>query len=262
MKKLLPLLLLSLLLIYSNKSFGQIDVNLSAIDDNQIIPFNDIFETYGLNKNLPTMVITWSGEWCPPCINLINRYNDCDLSMINIITVNVDSPDMLDGALDKGYHLKWDKTLNFHANIGEDKRGLDYIFNIKSAPLILYMEQGNINAAVISYSLYPYRLIEKGKIRDINFIWNSAKDLNGLAWSLYENDDNMANLEEAKKWIIRSLELDTTYHNMDTNAALLFKTGEYTQALKAAKEAIELAQENDMDYSSTTDLINQIIEKL
>jgi tetratricopeptide (TPR) repeat protein len=182
--------------------------------------------------------------------------------MVNIITVNVDSPDELDGVLEKGYHKNWDKTINFHANIGEEKKGFDYIFNVTSAPLILFMEQGNINAAIISYSLYPYRLIETGKIRDMNFIWNSTKDLNSLAWSLYENDDNMANLEEAKKWIIRSLELDTNYHNMDTHAALLFKTGEYTQALKAAKEAIELAQENDIDYSSTTDLINQIIEKL
>jgi tetratricopeptide (TPR) repeat protein len=262
MKKLLPLILLFLALTYSNKSFSQIDVNLVDIENNQTIPFSEIFATYNLNKDIPTMVITWSGEWCTPCINLINRYNDCDLSLVNIITINVDTQDVLEGVLDKGYHLKWDKTINFHANIGEGQKGFDYLFNVTSAPLILYMEQGNINAAVISYSLYPYRLIETGKIRDVNFIWNSAKDLNGLAWSLYENNDNKDNLEEAKKWVNHSIELDKNYHNMDTHAALLFKTGEYTQALKAAKEAIELAQENDIDYSSTTDLINQIIEKL
>jgi DNA-binding ferritin-like protein len=39
----------------------------------------------------------------------------------------------------------------------------------------------------------------------------------------------------------------------------LFKTGKYTEALKKAKEAIEMAKEND---DSTTELINEIIEKL
>ena len=74
--------------------------------------------------------------------------------------------------------------------------------------------------------------------------------------------DDKSKLEEAKEWVIRSIELDKNYSNTDTYAALLFKTGVYTKSLKVAKDAIEIAKENDEDYSTTTDLINAVIEKL
>jgi tetratricopeptide (TPR) repeat protein len=96
----------------------------------------------------------------------------------------------------------------------------------------------------------------------VKFIWNSFDDLNSLAWKYYRTENSMEKLEEAKKWVVRSIELNKNYNNIDTYAALLFKTGKYTEALKKAKEAIEMAKENDENYDSTTELINEIIEKL
>ena len=260
MKK--QLIFLVLFLTFTNITFSQIDVNLTDLKKNKTLSFNEIYSEYNIDKNLPTLVITWSGKWCFPCIRLINRYNKCDLSMINIITINVDNKDSLDDVLDKGYHLKWDKSLNFHGNVGNGKKGFDNIFNVSSAPLILYLEKGKINDALISFEIFPYRLLQVGRINDINFIWNSSDDLNSLAWKYYETESSIEKLEDAKKWVIRSIELDKNYNNIDTYASLLFKTGRYTEALKKAKEAIELAKENEKNYDSTTELINKIIEKL
>lgn len=260
MKK--QLTFLSFFLILTNIAFSQIDANIIDLKNNKTVRFDEIFTTYNLNKELPTFVITWSGNWCYPCRILIDRYNKCDLSKMNIITVNVDNENSLEDVLKEGYHLKWDKSLNFHANIGNDKKGFDNVFNVSSAPLILSLENGNISDAFISYNLLPYTLLQIGLIEDVEFIWNSALDLNSLAWEYYESVDDPNELEEAKKWVIRSIELDKNYHNVDTYAALLFKTGKYTEALKKAKEAIEIAKENDQEFDSTTKLINEIIEKL
>ncbi|PZX46856.1 TlpA family protein disulfide reductase [Algoriphagus chordae] len=249
-------------IMVSNPTFSQIDVNITDIETDETIPFSRIYETYKLDKELPTLVITWSAKWCSPCMQLIERYNKCDLSMLNVITVNVDTEEYLDEVLDDGYHQDWDNTYNFHGNIGEDEKGFDNVFNVKSAPLILYLDNGKINDATVSYSVYPYKLLQAGRINDIEFIWDSAEDLNSLAWSYYNTENDPARLNEAIKWVKRSIDLRENYSNTDTYAALLFKTGEYTNALKAAKQAIEIAKSKGQDYESTTDLINKIIEKL
>ena len=123
MKK--QLIFLALSLILTNITYSQqIDVNITDLKNNKTVSFNEIYSEYDIDKEIPTLVITWSGQWCFPCIRLINRYNECDLSMVNIITINVDNENNLQGVLEKGYHLEWDKSLNFHANIGEDKKDL------------------------------------------------------------------------------------------------------------------------------------------
>ncbi len=260
MKK--QLAFLAFFLILTNTAFSQIDVNITDLKNNKTVQFSDIYTEYNINKELPTLVITWSGKWCFPCIDLIKRYNNCDPAMINLITVNVDRANSLQEVLKKGYNLKWDNAINFHANIGKNKRGFDNVFNVSTAPLVLYLENGKIQDALTMRTLYPWKLLEAGRINDVKFIWNSAYDLNSLAWSYYENENSTAKLEEAIKWIVRSIELEKFYANIDTYAALLFKTGKYTEALKKSKEAIEKAKEDGEDYNSTTELINKIIEKL
>ncbi|HBK82878.1 MAG TPA: hypothetical protein DDZ41_04660 [Flavobacterium sp.] len=257
-------ILLTLIVLFSLNSSvvnGQIDVSLTEIKTGQSTGFNWIFDTYNINKKVPTIVITWSGEFCMECIDLINRYNSCDLSKINIITINIDYEKDLDKVLAKGYHLKWNKSFNFLGNIGK-KGGFDFVFNVNNAPMLVYIMDKKIIEIDFGLKVYPYFLVEKGIINDVKFIWNSQKDLNELAWSYYKNEKDVTLLEEAKKWAIRSIELDKNYNNTDTLAALHYKTENYTEALKMAKQAIEIAKASKIDFSSTTNLINQIIEKL
>ncbi|WP_100611106.1 tetratricopeptide repeat protein [Confluentibacter lentus] len=261
MKRLVSLIAINLFLIYSQSVSGQIDADLTDLKTGKNTGFRYIDNIDGINKNAPTLLITWSGEFCLPCVELINRYNSCDLSMLNIITVNVDYEKDLDKVLAKGYHLKWNKSFNFHGNIGK-KGGFDSVFNINNAPMLIFLDNKLILEIGFSPAAFPYLLVQNGFINDIKFIWNSPKDLNELAWSYYKNENDKDLLEKAKTWAIRSIELDKNYNNTDTLAALLYKTGNYTEALKMAKQAIEIAKINNTDYNTTTNLINQIIEKL
>lgn len=261
MKK--QLTLLSLFLLFANIAISQIHVNLTDLKTKETVAFEDIYSTYNLNKELPTVIITWSGLWCGPCISLINRYHKCDLSMINLITINIDKEDVLEDVLKEGFHSEWDNSVNFHANFDDKKsQGFNSVFNTSSGPLILILKNGVIDEAVTTYKYYPSRLIEFEYVNDINFIWNNSVELNSIAWDYYLYGMEPEDFEKAKKYAIRSVELDKNYSNLDTYAALLYKTGEYTQALKTAKQAIELAKKNGEDHTVTTELINKIIEKL
>ena len=93
-------------------------------------------------------------------------------------------------------------------------------------------------------------------------IWSSSSKLNSLAWHTYKEHNDIDALLKAIKVVERSIELEATYYNKDTHAALLYKTGNYTQALKKAKEAIEIAKSEGLTYGSTTELIENIIDKM
>ncbi len=98
--------------------------------------------------------------------------------------------------------------------------------------------------------------------KNLYSIWDSSSQLNSLAWNAYQNHNDITVLLTAIKAVERSIELEKTYYNVDTHAALLFKTGSYQKALKKAKEAINIAKEDNIEYTSTTDLIEKIIDRL
>lgn len=93
-------------------------------------------------------------------------------------------------------------------------------------------------------------------------IWNSSTRLNSLAWHTYKEHDDIGSLLKAIKIVERSVELEATYYNVDTHAALLYKTGNYTKALKTAKKAVDIAKREGLSYGSTTELIENIIDKM
>ena len=92
--------------------------------------------------------------------------------------------------------------------------------------------------------------------------WNNWSRLNTLAWGVYENESDAKVLKTAIKWVKRSIELDKNCYNTDTYAALLYKTGNYKQALTLAKQAIAIAKKDKEDYSATTKLMAQIVQKM
>ncbi|AXG67980.1 thioredoxin-1 [Kordia sp. SMS9] len=93
-------------------------------------------------------------------------------------------------------------------------------------------------------------------------IWNSSTRLNSLAWHAYKEHDNVRHLLKAIKVVERSIELEANYYNVDTHAALLYKTGNYAKALKKAKKAIDIAKKEGISYGSTSELIEKIIEEM
>lgn len=97
---------------------------------------------------------------------------------------------------------------------------------------------------------------------NIDKYWDSSNSLNSLAWNAYENYSDIKILLKAIKAVERSIELDRNSHNTDTYAALLYKTGNYTKALKMAKESIDIAKTRGEDYQITTELIEKIIDEM
>ncbi len=93
-------------------------------------------------------------------------------------------------------------------------------------------------------------------------IWDSSSKLNSLAWHTYKEHSDIDALFKAIKVVERSIELEATYYNVDTHAALLYKTGNYTKALKKAKKAVDIAKAEGLSYGSTTELIEKIIDKM
>jgi tetratricopeptide (TPR) repeat protein len=92
----------------------------------------------------------------------------------------------------------------------------------------------------------------------IESIWDDWDELNSIAWEYYESVHKKDRLQLAKKWVIRSIELNSNYANNDTYAALLYKLKDYRAALQQANEAISVAKKHGENYDETTTLIEMI----
>jgi thiol-disulfide isomerase/thioredoxin len=86
----------------------------------------------------------------------------------------------------------------------------------------------------------------------------NANDLNSYAWTFYENIDDKRMLEKAAGWAKKATELDDNYPYNDTYAAVLYKSGNYSEAKKIAEKAIALAKKNGDDYKETEALLVKI----
>jgi len=89
---------------------------------------------------------------------------------------------------------------------------------------------------------------------------NLSMTLNQFAWTFYEQEEitDKELLKNAITWIKKSIELESSYYNTDTYAALLYKTGNKKEALKIADKAIELAKKGEQDFSATEELVKKI----
>ncbi|WP_168800780.1 toxin-antitoxin system YwqK family antitoxin [Psychroserpens sp. NJDZ02] len=116
-----------------------------------------------------------------------------------------------------------------------------------------YNSKGRLINSVEYKNGYPI------KDNSVDAIWLDSDKLNSLAWEVYKEENNVTKLNFAIKWIKQSIDLEETYNNTDTYAALLYKTGNYKQAIIIAKKAIRIAEENGREKIKTTE---KLIEKI
>ncbi len=86
----------------------------------------------------------------------------------------------------------------------------------------------------------------------------SADELNETAWTFYEVIKDEGLLKKAVKWSKKSIDMDNSYYNNDTLAALYYKLGCKKKALKAANKAIAIAKVNGEDHTGTDELVDEI----
>lgn len=91
---------------------------------------------------------------------------------------------------------------------------------------------------------------------------SNYNELNSIAWTYYEQEDNPKRLDAALGWVERSVSMDKNWYNTDTRAHLLYKLGRYKQALVAAEESAKIGTDGGNDVSGTEALVAKIKEAM
>lgn len=90
---------------------------------------------------------------------------------------------------------------------------------------------------------------------------DNANALNSMAWKFYEDVTDPTQLKAGVDMAKRACELEGHYANLDTYAAVLYKSGNYSEASKMAELSVEKAKEAKMkedDYKETLELLKKI----
>ncbi|MCS7019197.1 MAG: thioredoxin family protein [Cytophagales bacterium] len=90
---------------------------------------------------------------------------------------------------------------------------------------------------------------------------NDWQELNEMAWHYYEQEHSEELLRKALQWTEKSIQLHKTYQNLDTQAHLLYKLGEYQAAANVARQAIDLGKKQGMDTTMCEELLYKITRK-
>jgi len=106
----------------------------------------------------------------------------------------------------------------------------------------------------VKYSEFVEDKIKSGEVNDDN--------INEYSWTIYENCDDGNTLKKAVNWIKPVIERNPNYMNVDTYAALLFKTNDLPNAKKYAEEAIKLGLAEKQQVKETEALLEKINEKM
>lgn len=87
-------------------------------------------------------------------------------------------------------------------------------------------------------------------------------EINEYCYTIYENVNDSTILNKAIEWMKPVIKNDPTYDNLDTYAALLYKTDNLEKALLYANKAIDAAINDKIsDFSTTTELQEKILNK-
>ncbi len=92
------------------------------------------------------------------------------------------------------------------------------------------------------------------------YFLDDAKMLNAVCWTYFQHIDDKNQLAEAEKWMAQSVALEDQYYNTDTYANLLHKLGKKKEAIEMTNHSIALAKKEGEDFSSTQDLLNELMK--
>lgn len=246
MKNTLTLCLIGLM---SLASFGQTELTDSTAESKLLV------------NNDRLIVLDFYATWCGPCKRmdpilkeLVTEYGD----RVDFYKIDVDK-----NKIDDALGVEAMPTYMFIKN----NQNLEQIVGAQSKNKMISLINKHINASyTIPASSYNaadnHGNLDEFNDETIDVLWNDSAKLNSLAWHAYKEHEDIKSLRKALKIAERSIELDANYYNTDTHAALLYKTGNYTLAIKKAKKAIDLAKREGITYEETTQLIDNIIEEM
>lgn len=95
-----------------------------------------------------------------------------------------------------------------------------------------------------------------------NYPISQPKELDHSANLFYRHIDDPAQLEIALRWTQQSIAMENEAYNNQTRAKILMKLGRFTEALRSANTALQLAQLKEQDTRRLEALIEKIQQKL
>jgi len=218
-----------------------------------------------LVENNRLIVLEFYADWCSYCkkmkpimLDIVSAYGD----KVDFYKINVDENEVDDAlevtSLPSYFFIKNGKTIEvIEGAMSKESMVASIELLYHSDELMELLEESE------EYSVWTLH-DESGELsKEKNqHIWNDSNKLNLLAWHVYMEHNDQNDINRAIELVKRSIQLDTNAANLDTHAALLYKTKNYKEALKKAVEAIRLAIADDMDYSTTLNLIEKIAEDM
>ena len=197
---------------------------------------------------------------------IVYHINDMDSKVFEFVIAN--KPKYIDLFTEKAVNGKIDgvsestlssiiKTKPFDAKKYNDAKAKIESFKTPNAKLIFV--EADMKLAEHDANWNDYAKLAIANV-DTYYLKN-ANELNSIAWNFYEKVEDKESLSKAEGWAKTACELEKTYANLDTYAAVLFKVGKHDLAVQMANKAIEIAKKEKYtadDYKATTELIEKI----
>ncbi|MES2762355.1 MAG: thioredoxin domain-containing protein [Bacteroidota bacterium] len=151
------------------------------------------------------------------------------------------------------------KTKPFDEKLYNDTKAKIEALNTPNTKLIFF--EADLKLAERTQNWSNYAKLAVANV-DLYYL-KDANTLNSISWNFYEKVEDKEALLKAEYWAKTACELDKNYANLDTYAAVLYKSGKKDLALKTANEAIELAKKEKYtsdEYKGTSELVQKIKE--
>jgi len=262
-----------LLLLFASKALAVIYFEVENAQSMKLLNSAEILTKATNGGRQGVLYITWSERFCErdcDTFDAIDSFDElAESNLVDVIIVNIDTPSRWREIREKRFtelSRRWPNSIMSHASRNTTAPFGGY-FNTTDWPLVIMQSTNG--------SIFHMRVDAETRAHDYydwwgeKYFWHSHQALNSIAWRYFRNHREQAPIasddlkyQEMMKLIQRSLELEVNYNNLDTHAALLFLGGDYTGALKQAKQAIDQAKLKGEDYADTTQLIEEIIAKL
>lgn len=199
---------------------------------------------------------------------IMNQVNDPDSREFKYVIANkkkfddVYTSKVVDGKIDavnQNQLLAIIRTQPFNEQKYKDTKGKIELLNTPNTNLIFF--ESDLKLAQVNQDWNTYAKLAVANVDQ--YYLNDVDALNNFAWTFYEKVEDKAGLLKAESWAKKACDMNKTYANLDTYAAVLYKEGKKDMALETANKAITTAKKEKLvqaDYQGTIDLLKKINE--